>query len=191
MDGHFVPNMPLGLSVIEQLRPLTKVPFEVHLMVEDNDFFIKRLLEMNVQSISIHAESAFHLDRSLAFIRDGGARAGVALNPATPMNVLSYVTNRCDYLQLMTVNPGFAGQALVPSALRKIAECRKFLGVGGVDVPIEVDGNVSFASISGMVSAGADILVAGTSSVFSPGESYRTNMVRTRECAAIGMAARV
>jgi ribulose-phosphate 3-epimerase len=114
----------------------------------------------------------------------------VALNPATPLSVLTCGTNRFDYVLLMTVIPGFAGQALVPSALRKIADCREFLRASGVDVPIEVDGNVSFESISGMVAAGADVLVAGTSSVFRSGGTYRKNTARVRECAAAGLALR-
>ncbi|MDR3708783.1 MAG: ribulose-phosphate 3-epimerase [Capsulimonadaceae bacterium] len=190
MDGHFVPNMPLGLSVIAQLRNQTSLPFEVHLMVDDNEFFIGKLLEMGVESISIHAESSQHLDRSLSAIRSGGAKAGVALNPATPLDTLSYVTERFDYVLLMTVNPGFAGQAIVPSALRKIADCRDFLRTTGVNVPIEADGNVSFEAIPDMVAAGANVLVAGTSSVFRAGGTYRENMATTHERIAAGLAAK-
>jgi len=187
MDAHFVPNMPLGLTVIEELRKKTKLPFDVHLMVEDNTFFIEKLKAIGVEAISVHAESAIHLDRLLASIRASGARAGVALNPATPLDVLTYVVEQLDFVLLMTVNPGFAGQKLVPSALRKIADCRKFLSDHGSNAPIEVDGNVSFELIPEMVAAGAGILVAGTSSVFGRGGTFEDRINRTDDCIAEGL----
>ena len=190
MDGHFVPNMPMGLAVLEQLRTRTTLPFDVHLMVDDNVFFIEKLLKIGVEYISIHAESAVHLDRTLALIRASGVKAGVALNPATPLTMLSYVTEQLDYVLLMTVNPGYAGQKMVPAALRKIADCRAFLQSQNCDVPIEVDGNVSFEMIPAMVAAGADILVAGTSSVFHSEDSILANVAQTRLRAAAGVSAR-
>ncbi len=186
MDGHFVPNMPLGLVTLEQLRPLTPLPFDVHLMVEDNDFFVKQLLEIGVEQISVHTESATHLDRTLALIKAGGAKAGVALNPATPISALDYSLEQLDFVLLMTVNPGFAGQKMVGSALRKIADCRAYLDAHAPHVTIMVDGNVSFENIPAMVAAGADSLVCGTSSVFQKDQSYAANTRQTRAAIAAG-----
>lgn len=186
MDGHFVPNMPLGLVTLEQLRPLTTLPFDVHLMVEDNDFFVRKLLEIGVEQISVHAESSTHLDRTLALIKSGGARAGVALNPATPISALEYSLEQLDFVLLMTVNPGFAGQKMVGSALRKIADCRAYLDARAPGVSIMVDGNVSFENIPDMVAAGADSLVCGTSSVFRKGQNYAANTRQTREAITAG-----
>lgn len=180
MDAHFVPNMPLGLECISQLRQRASVPLDAHLMVEDPAFFVPKLAQAGVTYMSIHAESNAHLDRVLALIRDHGAKAGLALNPATPLRVLEYVLDRLDFVLLMTVNPGFAGQTLVPSALRKIADCRRLLDDAGVRVPIQVDGNVSFTHIPSMVAAGADWLVAGSSSLFHRDASRRENVKRMR-----------
>ncbi len=176
MDGRFTPNMPLGLEMIRRLRPRTRLPFDVHLMVEDNDWFVGQLAPIGVERISVHVESARHLDRTLALIRDCGAEAGAALNPATPPEVLEYVLDRVSFVVVMTVNPGFAGQSMVASAIRKIAACRRYLDERGSTAPIEVDGNVSFANIPAMVGAGARILVAGTSSLFAPASTLEDNM---------------
>ena len=190
MDGRFAPNMPLGLEVIRQLRPRTRLAFDVHLMVEDNDWFVRRLASIGVERIAVHAESARHLERTLALIRDSGARAGVALNPATPPEALEYVLDRIDFVVVMTVNPGFAGQKMVSSAIRKIEACRRYLEARGSAAAIEVDGNVSFANIPDMVAAGASILVAGTSSLFAPPAPLERNMERLLAAAAGGLSRR-
>jgi len=192
MDTHFTPNMPLGLVTLEQLRPKTARPFDVHLMVETNDWFVGALGKIGVEYISVHVESCRHLDRTLAMIRDVGAKAGAALNPATPLDALEYVIDRLDFVLIMTVNPGFAGQKLVPGGLQKIADCRKFLDARSPQrkILIEVDGNVSFENIPGMVAAGGDMLVAGTSSLFHKAASLQDNTTRTRAAIAQGMAQR-
>jgi ribulose-phosphate 3-epimerase len=190
MDGRFVPNMPMGLGVLPALRPRTSLPFDVHLMVEENDWFIEEVARAGAERITVHAESAVHLDRSLSLIRARGARAGVALNPATPLSALDYVLERIDFVLLMTVNPGFAGQKLVPSALRKIAECRAYLLARGAQVPIEVDGNVGFEHVPRMVAAGADVLVAGTSSLYDRQGSAEANMEHLRRRIREGLEAR-
>jgi len=191
MDAHFTPNMPLGLVVIEQLHARTHLPFDVHLMVDDNDLFIRQLLPMGVRMISVHAESARHLDRTLSMIREGGALAGVALNPATPLSVLDYVLEKLDFVLLMTVNPGFAGQWLVPITLRKIADCRRFLDERGfTHIPIQVDGNVSFENIPKMVAAGADILVLGSSSLYHPQGTLWQNHRRVVQAVQEGLRQR-
>jgi ribulose-phosphate 3-epimerase len=182
--------MPLGFEMIRQLRALTHLPFDVHLMVENNELFVEKLVAIGVQQVSVHAESAVHLDRILETIQRHGMRAGVALNPATPLTVLDYVTERMDFLMLMAVNPGFAGQKLVPSAIRKIRDTRDFLEARGLNIPIEVDGNVSFSNIPRMVEAGADILVAGTSSLFHSAHTLEQNMEELREAVRKGMKRR-
>ena len=190
MDAHFVPNMPIGLELLSQLRPKTDCPYDVHLMVEDNDFFISKLSEIGVQQITVHAESAIHLDRTLGLIRDYGIKAGLALNPATSINTITYVLDRIDYILIMTVNPGFAGQSMVPSALQKIADCQEFLQQRGLPLPIEVDGNVSFENIPKMVRAGANILVAGSSSIFNRYGSRLENVELVREAISQGLQMR-
>ena len=190
MDAHFVPNMPIGLELLSQLRPKTDCPYDVHLMVEDNDFFISKLSEIGVQQITVHAESAIHLDRTLGLIRDYGIKAGLALNPATPIDTITYVLDRIDYILIMTVNPGFAGQSIVPSALQKIADCQEFLQQRGLPLPIEVDGNVSFENIPKMVGAGANILVAGSSSIFNRYGSRLENVELVREAISQGLQMR-
>jgi ribulose-phosphate 3-epimerase len=190
MDAHYVPNMPVGLVMLEQLRSRTQLPFDAHLMVHDNDFFVQKLATIGIQQISVHAESAVHLDRTLTFIRGFGVKSGVALNPSTPLNVLTYVLEQMDFVLIMTVNPGFAGQQMVPYAYRKIADCRALLEDYGANIPIEVDGNVSFEKIPRMVAAGADILVAGTSSIFCKDGTLLENAQRTRQSIAQGLEMR-
>lgn len=190
MDAHFVPNMPIGLALIEQLRPKTACAFDIHLMVENNDFFVEAVANIGVQQIAVHVESATHLDRTLAVIHAHGIKSGAALNPATPLSALDYVLERLDFVLIMSVNPGFAGQKLVPATLRKISECRALLANRGVTLPIEVDGNVSFENIPKMVAAGADILVGGTSSVFHKSGSSAENIQRTQQAIAAGLARR-
>lgn len=190
MDAHFTPNMPLGLETAKQLRSMTHLPFDAHLMVDLNDFFIRQMAELGANMVSVHVESCTHLDRALALIRALGMRAGVALNPATPLQVLDYVLDRLDFVMLMTVNPGFAGQRITPASVKKIAACRNYLLEREVSIPIEVDGNVSFDNIPPMVAAGADILVAGTSSVYHAGAGMLENMARTRALAVQGLEER-
>jgi ribulose-phosphate 3-epimerase len=191
MDGHFVPNMPIGLGLIEALASKTRLPLDIHLMVEDNDFFIDRLADVHASRISVHVESCLHLDRTLSRIREAGAQAGVAINPSTPPDALAYVAERIDFVLVMTVNPGFAGQALTPAALRKIADCRAWLDARGLHhIALQVDGNVSFDNIPAMVAAGADCLVAGTSSLFHPGAGLTENAVRLRKAIDEGLARR-
>jgi ribulose-phosphate 3-epimerase len=179
MDGHFVPNAPMGLSVIESLSAKTKLPIDVHLMVENNDFFVGQLANLPIYQISVHFESCLHLDRTLSRIRENGAKAGLAINPATPLDVIEYALERIDYILIMSVNPGFAGQKLTPASLRKIADCRNFLDTRGYsNIPIQIDGNVSFENIPHMVAAGASNLVAGTSSIFNQQASWKQNMLK-------------
>ena len=189
MDGHYVPNMPVGVGLIPPLRKKTSLPIDVHLMVSDPDFFIELLAGNGVDRISVHAETAVHLDRTLARIREQGSKAGVAINPGTSLHAIECVLDRVDYVLVMTVNPGFAGQQLTPGAFHKIAECRRMLDHSGHrDISIQVDGNVSFENIPHMVAAGARNLVAGTSSIFHRSASWRENLVRLRAAITAGLS---
>lgn len=189
MDAHFTPNMPVGLATVEAVAKVASRPLDAHLMVMDNEFFVERLANLGVEWVSVHVESSRHLDRTLMRIRELGMKAGAALNPATPLHALEHVLDRLDFVLIMTVNPGFAGQALVPSTIRKIADCRQFLEHRGHAIPIQVDGNVSFANVPAMVAAGADVLVCGSSSLFAPG-SLRANAARLQEAIAEGLRMR-
>lgn len=189
-DRHFVPNLLLGPDLIRQVRAKTSLPLDVHLMVDDPNLYLEPLAEIGVEWVAVHAEACLHLDRTLTKIQDLGMRVGVALNPATPLGAMEYVWERLDFVLLMTVNPGYAGQKLVTSAIRKISDCRRFLDDRGLDAPILVDGNVSFEHIPNMVAAGAGILVAGTSSWYSRDGSLRENVKKTEEAIAAGLKMR-
>jgi ribulose-phosphate 3-epimerase len=189
-DGHFVPNLLLGPDAVRWLRPRTGLPIDVHLMVESPERYVEAMGAIGVDWLSVHAEACPHLDRVLGQIREHGMKAGVALNPATSLSALEYLLERLDFVLLMTVNPGFAGQKLVPSAIRRIRDCRAMLDGREREVPITVDGNVSFQHIPQMVAAGAGILVAGTSSWFDRGASLAANVQRTKEAIADGLRSR-
>ena len=170
MDGVFVPNYTLGTDYCKALKKYSDIPLDIHLMIEEPE---KKLNFFDIGKgdyVSIHAESTAHLQRVLTQIRSLGAKAMVAINPATPISAIEEVTDDIDAVLVMTVNPGFAGQKLVPQTLKKIRRIRDFLDSNGhSDVEIEVDGNVSFENAKLMKEAGANIFVAGTSSVFKSG----------------------
>ena len=189
-DGHFVPNLLLGLDVVRQVRPKTHLPLDVHLMVANPEPYLETLSQIGVEMVAVHAEASVHLDRTLAEIRRLGMKAGVALNPATSFAHIDYVLERLDYVLLMTVNPGFAGQKFAHGALRKISDCRRFLADHGASIPVMVNGNVSFQNIPRMVAAGADILVAGTSSWFCEKSSLAENVEKTEAAIAAGLKMR-
>lgn len=193
LDGYFSPSMPIGLEVVRQASKITSLALDVHLMVKKHDFFLDEILDIGVKRVCFHVESAFHADRLLAKIRAAGVEAGVALQPATPLSVLDYIVERCDFVMLMLINPGYAGHGdenQVPYALRKIAQCRAFLDRSEFDVPIEVDGRVSLECLSSLVAAGADILVAGSQSLFRRGTSRAENLATMQSMIAVGMAQR-
>jgi ribulose-phosphate 3-epimerase len=190
MDAAFTPNMPVGLGQVESVARFARVPVDAHLMVMDNDWFIERLAGLGVTYVSVQVESARHLDRTLSRIRELGMRAGAALSPATPLSALNHVLARLDFVLLMMVDPGFAGQPIVRSAAGKIAECRRWLDREGAHMLIEVDGNVSFEHIPRMVAAGADMLVCGSSSVFHPSGDRRANTSRVHAAIQDGLRRR-
>lgn len=182
MDGDFVPNFMLGPDVIKAVRKVSKVPADIHLMVKNPERHL-HLFDLRAGDVvSVHQESTIHLQRTLAAIRQTGAQAAVALNPATPLCTIEDVLPDIDMVLLMTVNPGFAGQKLVPQTLAKITRLRKILDESGYPhVRIEVDGNVSFENAVKMRAAGADLFVAGTSAVFREG-GIQANMAKLLDC---------
>jgi ribulose-phosphate 3-epimerase len=168
MDGEFVPNFALGTDFCAQMRKMTSIPLDIHLMITRPDLKLDCFNIQPGEYVSVHWESTPHIQRVLASIRAKGAKAMVALNPATPICVLEHILDSLDGVLLMTVNPGFAGQAMVPGALEKIRATREYLDAKGYsNIDIEVDGNVSFENAKKMRAAGANIFVGGSSSVFS------------------------
>ena len=168
MDGHFVPNMMLGTAYICSLRSMTDIPLDIHLMVENPETKLDWFDIQPGEYVSVHYESTPHVHRALQTIKNKGAKAMVALNPATPVESLKYLLPDIDGVVLMTVNPGFAGQKLIPQGIDKIRDTRAYLEERGYgELLIEVDGNVSWENIPKMAAAGTDIYVAGTSSLFN------------------------
>jgi ribulose-phosphate 3-epimerase len=162
MDGRFVPNLTFGPDVIAACRPHATVLFEAHLMVEEPDELASRYVDAGCELLIVHAEACRHLHRTLGHLRELGARAAVALNPATPASAVEHVLDLVDLVLVMTVNPGFGGQAYIPTMEPKIAEVRRLVLQGGHDVDIEVDGGIAPSTITGAAAAGANILVAGS-----------------------------
>ena len=162
MDGHFVPNITIGPPVIQALRDRTKLPFDCHLMISEPQKYIDRFLDAGADMISVHVEAEPHLQRALQMIRDGGAKAGIAINPATSAESLSTAIEFCDYVLVMTVNPGFGGQKFIEPVVPKIRQISRLIRERGVRVEIEVDGGVDVQTAPLVVAAGASILVAGS-----------------------------
>jgi len=162
MDGHFVPNLTIGLPVIEALAAVTRLPLEVHLMVSNPDRLLDEYLQAGAAWLSVHWEASTHLDRTLNRIRDGGARAGVALNPATPVEVLADTLPAVDYVMLMSVNPGFSGQPFLPYVMTKASRLREMARQGETEITIAMDGGVGADNIGQVVESGVDLCVAGS-----------------------------
>ena len=176
MDGHFVPNITLGPDIVKAIRPHTTLPFDVHLMVAPVDPWLEAYREAGADILTVHPESGPHLHRTLGRIRQLGAKAGVVLNPGTPLDVVAEVVELVDLVLLMSVNPGFGGQSFVDSTLKKIERTRALLDAAGSKAHLQVDGGVTSANAAACVSAGADALVAG-SFVFKGGPSaYADNI---------------
>ena len=163
MDGHFVPNITIGAPVVKSIRKATALPLDVHLMISDPDKYVDDFAESGADYITVHAEAATHLQRTLAHIRSLGKKAGVALNPATPPEVLSYVLEDIDLVLVMSVNPGFGGQKFIPSALSKITRlCKMFSEAGLTQAKISVDGGINSRTAPKVIEAGVDVIVAGS-----------------------------
>ena len=184
MDGHFVPNLTVGPPVVRSLQRVARVPLDVHLMIEDPDRFIPAFIDAGAALVSVHVEVLPHLHRTIAFIKSLGAQAGVVLNPSTPVGCLEEVAADVDFVLLMTVNPGFGGQAFIPRSTSKIQAMRALLDEAGNPAPIEVDGGIDEGNVARVVAAGADWIVAG-SSVFGSGDAEAA----TRRLKALAVAA--
>jgi len=187
MDGHFVPNITFGPPVVKAIRPRSAKVFDCHLMIAPADPYLAAFAEAGADIITVHAEAGPHLDRSLQAIKALGKKAGVSLNPSTPESVIEYVLDRLDLILLMTVNPGFGGQAFIPAVLDKIARVKTLVGARPID--IEVDGGITPQTAADVAKAGANVLVAG-SAVFKGGTeaAYRSNIEALRT-GAMGRAA--
>ena len=181
MDGHFVPNLTIGPVVVSAVRPHTEKPLDIHLMIDPVDPYLEDYASAGADGITVHAEACAHLDRTLDAIRALGKRAGVALNPATPPEVIEYVLDRLDLVLVMSVNPGFGGQSFIDAVLPKISAVAAMIGNRPID--IEVDGGVGPANASAITQAGANVLVAG-SAVFGHG-AYSDNIEAIRDAAVI------
>lgn len=162
MDGHFVPNISIGIPVVKSLRPHTKLMLDVHLMISNPDNYIKEFVDAGAGSITVHAEASTHLHRTLQMIRQMGVKCGVSLNPATPLDVLEYVMNDIDTILIMTVNPGFGSQQFIPKMLDKINETKAMIARHHVNVEIQADGGISLSNAATIAAAGVDIAVTGS-----------------------------
>lgn len=176
MDGHFVPNLTIGPMVVKALRPHSKKPFDVHLMVTPADPLVEAFAEAGADILSVHPESGPHLHRTLMRIRALGKLAGVVLNPATPVSALDHVIDLLDLVLVMSVNPGFGGQSFIESALPKIETLRRLVDASGKAIEIEVDGGVDAGNAARLVSAGATVLVAGTATFRGGPAKYADNI---------------
>ena len=162
MDGSFVPNISFGAPVIKSVRPVSDKVFDVHLMIDEPVRFLQDYKNCGADIVTVHAEACKHLHRTIAAIKELGMKAGVALNPATPLSVLDYVLEDVDMILIMSVNPGFGGQKFIPSSLRKITETRALLNSRGLQTDIQVDGGVTLSNVAEIIQAGANVLVAGS-----------------------------
>ncbi len=185
MDGHYVPNLTIGPAVVVALRPHSPLTFDVHLMIAPADPFIAAFAKAGADIITVHPESGPHLHRSLQEIKSLGKKAGVALNPATPIDVLDHVWEGIDLVTVMSVNPGFGGQSFIPGALPKIAALRARIDASGRQIDLEVDGGVNNETAPQVIAAGADVLVAGSATFSGGPEAYARN-IRTLRGAAAG-----
>ncbi|TPG41206.1 ribulose-phosphate 3-epimerase [Sphingomonas koreensis] len=176
MDGHFVPNISMGPVVVKALRPVTALPFDVHLMISPIDAYLDAFAEAGADTITVHPEAGPHIHRSLQHIKSLGKRAGVVLNPGTPAKMLDYLIDMVDLVLVMSVNPGFGGQHFIPSQLKKIAAIRSMIDKSGRDIDLEVDGGIDPETARQAIEAGADALVAGTATFKGGPDRYAANI---------------
>ncbi|PLS06588.1 ribulose-phosphate 3-epimerase [Neobacillus cucumis] len=178
MDGHFVPNITIGPLVVEAVRPVTKLPLDVHLMIENPDQYIEAFAKAGADYITVHVEACRHLHRTIQSIKSFGVRAGVVLNPATPVESIQHIIGDIDMVLLMTVNPGFGGQTFIPEVLPKIRRVKEMAEQKGLNIEIEVDGGVNPVTARQCIEAGANVLVAG-SAVYNQ-EDYKQAISQLR-----------
>ncbi len=182
MDNHYVPNLTIGPLVCQAIRPLVKVPIDVHLMVKPVDRIVPDFAQAGANIISFHPEASEHIDRTIGLIKDHGCKAGLVFNPATPLDYLDHVIDKLDLVLIMSVNPGFGGQSFIPGALAKLAEARRRIDKSGRDIWLEVDGGVKAGNIAEIARAGADTFVAG-SAIFGT-KDYKATIAAMRAALA-------
>jgi len=180
MDGHFVPNITIGAEVVKALRPHTDKPFDVHLMIAPVDPYVAAFAEAGADIITVHPEAGAHLHRTVQLIKSLGRRAGVALNPGTPVEAVDNVIGDVDLILVMTVNPGFGGQKFIRSQLDKIRAVRARIDAAGREIDLEVDGGINTETAAEAIAAGADVLVAGTATFSGGADAYAGNIRRLR-----------
>jgi ribulose-phosphate 3-epimerase len=180
MDGHFVPNISIGAPVVASIRPVTSLPLDVHLMIEHPERYISEFVQAGADIITVHVEASPHLHATIRLIKELGAKAGVSLNPATPIGAVEEFLPHVDLVLVMSVNPGFGGQSFIPETLPRIANMRKILDDRGLSAELEVDGGINVDNAPDIVKAGADVLVAGNS-VFRAKEGIGRAIRRLRE----------
>jgi len=185
MDGHFAPNFSIGIPIVEAARRITKAKLDVHLMITDPDRYVQAFIQAGADSVSVHQEACIHLDRTLKLIQSEGALAGVVLNPATPLPTLTHVLDVMDFVLLMSVNPGFGGQTLIPYVLEKSAGLRDWRAREGLSFPIEMDGGVTLDNVGRVAEAGVDWIVAGSSVFGTPDAGAAVAQLRKAAEAAL------
>lgn len=178
MDGHFVPNISIGIPVVESLRKATRLPLDVHLMIENPEEYIEEFIRAGADRVLVHEEATVHLDRALSMIREQGAQAGAVINPATPVAMLSDVLDKVDSVLVMSVNPGFGGQKFIPRAFEKIRQLNQWRARYNGDFRIAVDGGVEVDNIGELAQAGANTFVAGTSIFHTPDPAAAMRQMR-------------
>lgn len=181
MDGHFVPNLTIGPVVVEAVRRATKLPLDVHLMIEDAERWVSAYAEAGADVIGVHVEACPHLHRTLGQIRGLGKKASVVLNPASPLETIEWVLGEVDQVLIMSVNPGFGGQKFIGSALEKIRQLRKMIDDRGLNVDIEVDGGIKLENVAEVCAAGANVIVSGSGVFGVKGQDYATTIKAMRE----------
>jgi len=176
MDGHFVPNLTIGPDVVKAVRPYSDKIFDVHLMISPVDLYIEDFAKAGADIITVHAEATPHFHRTIQLIKSLGKKAGVSLNPGTPVSMIENVMDMIDLVLVMSVNPGFGGQKFIPSALPKIREIRKMIDKEGRPVDLQVDGGINMETVESAIEAGANVLVAGTATFVGGPEKYASNI---------------
>jgi ribulose-phosphate 3-epimerase len=179
MDGHFVPNITIGPLVVEAAKRVTSLPIDVHLMIENPDRYISDFTKAGADLISVQAETCVHLNRTIQMIKESGPRAGVVLNPSTPLSSIDWVVEYVDFVMIMSVNPGFGGQNFIPNSLNKVKALRRMIRDRGLSTLIEIDGGVKEQNIKNISDAGVDVFVAGSAIFKSP--DYKKTIDRFRE----------
>lgn len=180
MDGHFVPNISFGPAITKSVRSATDKPFDVHLMISPVDLYIEAFVDAGADIITIHPEAGPHFHRTIQLIKSLGIKAGLALNPGTPIDIVDHVIEDLDLLLVMSVNPGFGGQSFIPGALDKISSLRQKIDATGKDIDLEVDGGINFETAPQAIAAGADLLVAGTATFKGGPDHYAANILKMK-----------